>query len=159
MVELEELNLLKGIQPFFIYRRITLSSPVEYMFYALDYGFYYLLRTIHVKYAENNGVAQFPDLNIFAVQKGSGKEAQNRPIPVNLFCTPGNAGVILSGATVTTGIPKAAKLQNVVYPFRDNMEFQITGQSGGVPTFVDIVLLGYYIPVQNFEMWGNDGEN
>lgn len=159
MVELEDLNLLQGIQPFFIYRRVALTSPLSYMFYALDYGFYYLLRTIHAKYAENDGVTQFPDLNIFAVQKGSGKEPQNVPIPLTLFCTPGNAGIVLSGTNTTAGRPKAAKLQNVVYPFRDNMEFQITGQSGGLPSFVDIALIGYYIPVKNFEMWGDNGEN
>lgn len=160
MVDFKDITQFQGIQPFFIYRQVALAGPISYMFYALDYGFYYLLRTIHAKYAENDGVTQFPDLNIFAVQKGAGKESQNVPIPINLFCTPGNSGVILSGANTTAGIPKAAKLQNIVYPFRDNMEFQISGQAGGLPLFVDIMLIGYYIPVKSMEMWGqSDGEN
>ena len=159
MVELLDLNSMKGIQPFFIYQRVALTGPLAYMFYALDYGFYYLLRSIHVKYAETNGIVQFPSLNIFAVQKGSGKEAQNVPIPINLFCSPGNAGITLTGANTNVASVKAAKLQNVVYPFRDNMEFQISGQTGVVPANVDIMLLGYYIPVKNFEMWGNNGDN
>jgi len=159
MVELLDLNSMQGVQPFFIYRRVALTGPVSYMFYALDYGFFYLLRTIHARYAETDGVVQYPNLNIFAVQKGSGKEPQNQPIPINLFCTPGNAGIVDSGGVYTVGSVKAAKLQNVVYPFRDNMEFQITGQAGGLPLSVDIMLLGYYVPVKNFEMWGNNGEN
>lgn len=157
MVELLDVNSMQGVQPFFIYRRIALSGPISYMFYALDYGFFYLLRTIHAKYAETDGLVQYPNLSIFAVQKGSGKEAQNVPIPVNLFCTPGNAGISISGANTTVASVKAAKLQNIVYPFRDNMEFQITGHAGGVPASIDIMLLGYYIPVKNFEMWGGNG--
>ena len=160
MVGVKTNDLLKGSQPYFIYQRVMLTSPVAYMFFALDYGFWYILRQINAKYPSDNGVVQFPDLNIFAVQKGINKEPQNAPIPINLFCTPGSSGVNLTGAEVTTGAIKAAKLQNIVYPFRDNMEFQITGHTPGTIPYVDVCLIGYYLPVKENVMWsGNDGNN
>ena len=154
-----DLKNCSGSQPYFIYQRVLLNSPIGYMFFALDYGFWYILRQINAKFPSDNGVVQFPELNIFAVQKGINKEAQNVPVPINLFCTPGSSGVQLAGATVEAGTIKAAKLQNIVYPFRDNMEFQITGHTPGSIPFIDICLIGYYVPVKENSMWSGDNGN
>jgi len=159
MVDLKNYDLLRESQPYFIYQRVLLNSPIGYMLFALDYGFWYVLRQINAKYPSDNGVVQFPDLNIFAVQKGINKETQNVPVPINLFCTPGSSGVQLAGATVDVGAIKAAKLQNIVYPFRDTVEFQISGHTPGSIPFVDICLIGYYLPVKDNVMWSGDNGN
>lgn len=154
MLDLDKFDLQRESQPYFIYQRVTLNAPLNYMFFALDYGFYYLLRQIHAKFPMQQAGIGYPELEIAAVQRAINKEPQNVPIPINLFCTPGSSGIVFSGPSdMTAGTMKAAKLQNVVYPFRDNLEFQITGQSAGVPSIVDICLIGYYIPVKDFSMW------
>lgn len=154
MVDFETIDLSRTNQPFFIYRRVTLNVPVAYMFFQLDYGFWYLLRKVHAKYAEQDGANYFPPLNIFAVQKGINKETQNAPVPLNLFTTPGSAGLVYTAPDVSCGSVKFAKLQNIVYPFRDNLEFQITGQNLATgPAYVDLCLIGYYMPVTDNEMW------
>ncbi|MFA5235094.1 MAG: hypothetical protein WC390_11905 [Sulfurimonas sp.] len=156
MVDLNNFDVLRESQPYFIYQRILLNSPIVYFLFSLDYGFYYLLRQIHIRYPSDNGIVQYPNLNIFAVQKGSGKETQNVPIPATLFCTPGNSNVTMVGALSTVGEVKAAKLQNIVYPFRDTMEFQISGHGIATPPFVDMCLIGYYLPVKENMMWSKD---
>lgn len=159
MVDLKNYDLARESQPYFIYQRVLLGSPIGYMFFALDYGFWYILRQINAKFPSDNGVVQFPELNIFAVQKGINKETQNVPIPVNLFCTPGSSAVQLVGADVSAGVIKAAKLQNIVYPFRDNMEFQITGHTPGSIPYIDICLIGYYMTVKDRAMWSGENGN
>lgn len=154
MLDLNNFDILRDSQPYFIYQRVTLNAPLNYMFFPLDYGFWYLLRQIHAKFPMQQAGISYPELDIFAVQKGINKEPQNVPIPLNLFTTPGSSGITFTAPNdMTAGVMKGAKLQNVVYPFRDNMEFQITGQTGAVPSLVDICLIGYYIPVKDFSMW------
>ncbi len=157
MLEIKNCDSLKGPQPYFIYQRVLLTTlPSAYMFFTLDFGYWYLLREIHVKYPADNTLVQYPDLNIFALQKGNSKESQNVPIPVNLFCTPGSSGVQLIGAAITAGQMKAAKLQNIVYAFRDTMHFEISGHTASTPPFIDVCLIGYYLPEKQHAMWSGD---
>lgn len=154
MITPEQFDKFRYIQPYFFYNRVTLLSPLTYLFFTLDYGFWYILKQIHVKYASSDKVNFFPEINVFAVQKAASKEPQNTPIPFNLFCTPGNSGIeLFPGNEMTAGNPSSAKLQNVSYPFRDTMEFQITGQNLIGPPVLDFCLIGYYLPVSSFSMW------
>ncbi len=154
MLSLESIIEAGENQPYFFYQRVNLITPITYLFFTLDYGFWYLLRQIHVKYPSDDGVSGFNDLEVFAIQKASSKETQNIPVPFTLFCTPGNSGIQLyPGNEMDAGQPKAAKLQNIAYPFRDTMEFQISGQNIIGPPILDVCLIGYYIPVKNFKMW------
>jgi hypothetical protein len=154
MLSLESINEVSHNQPYFFYQRVNLILPITYLFFTIDYGFWYLLRQIHVKYPSDDGAIGFNNLEVFAIQKASSKEPQNIPIPFTLFGTPGNSGIqLFPGNQMTAGRPQSAKLQNVVYPFRDTMEFQISGQNIAGPPILDICLIGYYVPVKNFSMW------
>lgn len=160
MFDLNNLDRIKKSQPYFIYQRVLLPGPIGYMFFQLDYGFWYVLKEVHAKFPSDNGAVQYPELNMFALQKGIGKESQNIPVPITLFGTPGNSGVQLVGADLTAGIMKAAKLQNIVYAFRDTLQFEFSGHVPGTMPYVEVCLIGYYLPVEDNMMWSSDdGDN
>ena len=159
---IQNISALRDSQPYYIYKRLTLNSPYAYFFEPIDYGFWYLLRKIYVKYPENDGVLFGPHLRFETYQRAANKFPQNVPIPFELVSSPGSAGVSIDAATGNyTATPvKNAKNQNVVHPYRDNIELTVTGQNLTTPQSIDIMLLGYYIPVQNLKMWsGEDGRN
>lgn len=153
------MNNFEGSQPYFVYQRITLTSPVEYFFYAIDYGFDYLLRNLIIKYPEvdNTGAIFGPQLSFEAVESAINRRVQNTPIPFNLVSTPGSSGVAVNAADQMTATgPKNQKKLNVLYPYRDNIEFRITGQNGTTPELIDIVTVGYLIPKRDLKMWGEN---
>jgi hypothetical protein len=155
-IDVENLDSIRESQPYFIYKRIPLSTTAAYFFHQIDYGFWYLLRKVYVKYPEIDvtGLIFGPRIRVESYQRGSNKIPQNVPIPFELFCTPGGNSVTVSaGGQMTATGPKNTKLQNVVYPYRDNIELTITGQNTITPIQVDIVLLGYLIPVNKLRMW------
>ena len=157
MLNLESLDALKDCQPYYIYKRVQLTSPTGYFLNPIDYGFWYLLRRVHVKFPEVDtaGAVFYPQLNLYVVERGSNKIPQNTPIPFRLFCTPTSEGVtVTAGNQLTATGPKNAKLLNKVLPFRDNIEFYISGQNPiGNPPFIDIVCIGYMIPERKLYMW------
>lgn len=157
MLDLSKFDILRESQPYYIYKRVMLTSPTGYFFNAIDYGFWYLLRRIHVQFPELDaaGAVIYPQLEMYMVEKGSNKIPQNVPIPFRLFCTPGAEGVqVNAGSQLTATGPKNAKLINKVFPFRDNVEIYISGQNPiGNPPFIDIALVGYMIPNRKLYMW------
>lgn len=163
MINLEELSFGDNTQPWFLYKRVQLNTPTGYCFFTIEYGFWYLLRKVHVKYAEVDaaGAVFGPRLTVEALLRGTNKWPQNVPIPIDLISTPNQAGVQLDAATnlLTATPPKASKLLNTLYPFRDNIEFYITGQDvpGNMPQYVDFMAVGYLIPEKTFHMWEKEG--
>jgi len=156
VAEVGLLNLKKESQPYYIYKRLILNTPVVYFLHQIDYGFWYLVRQIHVKYPEvdASGLNFGPKLGLSFRQPGSNRWPQNIPVPDDLFCTPGSSGVtIFPGFEMTSTPLKGAKLQNISHPFRDNIEIQITGQNLVTPYQIDIMILGYYIPVESQAQW------
>lgn len=157
MLDLSKFDILRESQPYYIYHRVQLTSPTGYFFQAIDYGFWYLLRRVHVQFPEIDaaGAVYYPTLNVYSVERANNRIPQNVPIPFRLFCTPGSEGVQpTAGNQLTATGPKNAKLLNVVYPYRDNIELYISGQNPiGNPAFVDIALIGYLIPAKDFKMW------
>lgn len=157
MLELQTLDTLRKSQPFYVYKRVMLTSPEGYFFQAIDYGYWYLLRKIHVQYPEIDpaGAVFYPTLNVYMVEKGQNTIPQNVAIPFDLFCTPGNTGIQTNALNQMTSTgPKNAKLQNKIFPFRDNIELYISGQNPiGNPPFVDITLIGYLIPANDQYQW------
>lgn len=159
MLNLKDLSFKDGTQPWFLYKRVPLTTPTGYCFFEIEYGFWYLLRKIHIKYAEFNSVAALygPRLSVEAILRGTNKVPQNVPIPFDLISTPNQSGVDINVALgeMTATAPKASKMLNILYPFRDNVEFYVTGQNvpAGMPPFVDIMAVGYLIPESSFHMW------
>lgn len=157
MLDLSKFDILRESQPWYIYKRVQLTSPTGYFFEPIDYGFWYLLRRVHVQFPELDpaGAVTYPQLNMYMVERGSNKIPQNVPIPFRLFCTPGAEGVQVNAANQLTATgPKNVKLINKVFPYRDNIELYISGQNPiGSPAFIDIALVGYLIPSKSFYMW------
>ena len=156
MINLDDFDLLREGQPWFLYKRVSLVDPVGYCFFPLEYGFWYLLRKVNMKYADTDvaGANRTNRLNVEAILRGTNKIPQNEPIPFDLLSSPGPAGVApgAGGQLTATGV-KTSKLLNTLYPFRDNIELYVTGQQTSLPAFVDIVCIGYLIPEKSFHMW------
>lgn len=153
------MNLVTQYAPYFVYRRLTLTAPTEHFFFHIEYGFYYLLRELRVKYPEINtaGAVYGPQLEFKAVRRSTNTYFQDAPVPFNLICTPGSSGVQDSATNnLTATPPKNNKLLNILFPNRDNVELQVEGQNGTTPTVCDIVLVGYLIPFESLKMWGKD---
>lgn len=155
-IDKQTFDTIRESQPFFIYKRVELTAPINYFLFTIEYGYWYFLRKIFSKYPEVDtaGAVFGPHLKVEAYQRGGNIWPQNNPVPLELFTTPGSAGVTMlaTGEMTATG-PKAAKFQNVVYPYRDNIELQISGQNLTTPVQCDIMLQGYLIPVKSFAMW------
>lgn len=150
---------LQNSQPYFIYRRLILTKQVEYFLFDIDYGFNYLLRNINVRFPEidSTGAVYGPTLNFESIENSVGRRAQNEPIPFNLLATPGSSGVSVNGSgQMTSASLKNKKMLNVAYPYRDTIQFKVSGQDGITPVAVDIVLIGYLVAKGNIDMWGNN---
>lgn len=157
MIDLSNVDASRDAQPWFIYKRITLNQPINYFLEPIDYGFWYILRRINVKYPEVDaaGAVFFGDLRLERLERASGKWVQNAPIPFRLISTPHKEGVQINAASQMTATPlKNSLLQNVFHPYRDNIEIMISGQVPGVmPLIIDICLLGYYVSAKERVMW------
>lgn len=146
-------------QPYFIYGRLTLNAPTNYFLFPIDYGFWYLLRKVHIKYPEvdQTGAIFGPHLRVEMYERASNKWPQNAPVSFELFATPGSAGVtITAGGQMTATGPKNAKLINKIFPYRDNLQLEVSGQNTVTPAVIDICLLGYLIPEKKLAMWKGD---
>lgn len=156
MLDLKNFDLLRESQPYYIYKRVSLAGPEGYFFNAIDYGFWYLLRRLHIKYPEIDpaGAVFYPDIAINTLQRAANIWPQNVPVPPRLYGTPAKEGVQINatGQMTATG-PKNVKLLNTVYPFRDNIEFYISGQTPTGPLVVDVCCIGYLIPAESLKMW------
>lgn len=153
------MNNLSGSQPYFIYQRLTLINTVEHFLQSVDFGFDYLLRNLIVKYPEVDaaGATFGPDLSFTPVNSYADMKTSNFPVPFGLVATPGSAGVQVNAAAQMTATgPKNQKKFNVVFPYRDRIHIEITGQNGTTPVLVDIVLVGYLIPNRELSMWGGN---
>jgi len=154
------MNLVDQYSPYFVYRRLTLAAAIEYFMFHIEYGFYYLLRELRVKYPEIDagGVTFGPQLSFKAVRRSTNTYFQDAPIPFNLLTTPGSSAVQVNAASQMTATPpKNNKVLNILFPYRDNIELQVSGQNGTTPTICDIVLVGYLIPFEQLKMWGKNG--
>lgn len=153
------MNNFEGSQPYFIYQRLTLTNTVEHFLFPVDYGFNYLLRDIVTKYPEVDaaGATFGPDLSFTPVHTYQSRKTSNVPVPFGLVSTPGSAGVQVNAAAQMTATgPKNQKKFNVIFPYRDSIHIEITGQNGTTPVLVDIVLVGYLIPNRELSMWGGN---
>jgi len=145
----------REVQPYYVYQRVTLNSPQCFWLFTIDYGFYYLLRRIVIKYPEISALGVYgPHLRFELYQRAQDTLQQVEPIPDDLFCTPGPNGVLIdAGGNMSESAPKAGKLLNIVYPFRDNLEVRVNGWNGTSPVICDIMMQGYLIPAGTLTMW------
>lgn len=153
-----KLKVDREVQPYFVYQRINLTAPMCYWLFPIDYGFYYLLRKISIQYPEISALGVYgPHLRFELYQRAQNLLQQVVPIPDDLFSTPGPNGVSVVGGDMTATAPRAAKLQNIVYPFRDNLEVRIHGWNGTNPVYCDICMMGYLVPAGSLTMWEGSG--
>ena len=146
-----------GRQPYFIYKRLELVAPIEFFLFSIELGFWYCLRRVHAVYPQidSTGAVYYPRLFFSFVDRTGSRTPQNRPIPPELFATPGGTGVAIDGSgNLTATQPLGVKLESKAYPFRETIEIAVTGHNVASPPIVDIMLAGYLIPDSKREMWG-----
>lgn len=154
-----DLEVAQQSQPYLIYERITLANPRDYFTFRIDYGYGYLLRRLRTRWPIiTAGPGLAPTLSFEIFSKGSIRARQLQPIPFALNSSPAGFLVTTSpvGPPLTDGvaIPGNFKLLNYLFPYGSTIELHITGQAGGAPAFVDIVLDGYYVPEKSLGLWG-----
>lgn len=154
-VNLDRLEQYRNTLPYFVYQRLTIGGAVTYFIETLPYGYWYWLRRIHCHYPEQTDApAWLADLRFEIWEQASNKWPQNVALPFRLVTTQNSGGVTITvGGELTATVLKYAKQLNVVHPFRDTLNIQITAQAGTAPTFIDVVTMGYLIPVNELDYW------
>lgn len=139
----------KDTQPYFVYKRITLALQKELFLFKIFQGFNYLVRDMIVQYPEidNTGLIFGPYLRFKWTQRAQDVHPMDHPIPFRLVTSPASAGSQINVAgEMTAASIKNQKTLNVLYPEKDIIYIEITGQNGVTPEIIDIVLKGYLIP-------------
>lgn len=178
-----DLDIARDVLPYFIYKRIVVSSYREYFTFKIDYGFAYWLRAIRIKYPEQNPpvVSPFgfgsarpvsPDLKLEFFDNANFNARQPLPFSASLISSPGKDGcraITYSGSvmipepysTSAEPAPKSISNLNFLYRYGDIIRIDITGQNRQLfeetiwcPYFIDLLLIGYYVPQKTFEMYG-----
>lgn len=140
-----------GYWPYWYYANVPLNAPRAFFLNSVPAGTGFLLRRITCKYPDvDSGVTQFnPDLLIEFFDTSSFKARQDTAIPLNVISTYNNNvrrnSSPVAPAVYPAGCIKSSVPLNFYYPYGDTINIQITGQSGGNPASIDIVLHGYFI--------------
>lgn len=175
-------DIAKNVYPYFIYKRIPLAHYREYFTFKIEYGFGYWLRSIRVKYPEispaltdiitpvSGSAVQSPTIKIELFDNANFKARQPLPFTVELVATPGKErcysyaapspvdndvyGINFSAAPA----PQSINNLNFLYQYGDVIRIDITGQAlNGAqwsPDYLDMMLVGYYVPQFTFELHG-----
>jgi hypothetical protein len=177
------IDLARDVLPYFIYKRVPVTHFREYFSFKIDYGFGYWLRSIRVKYPELSPAqsdilpASIPGtttpagiIKLEVFDNANFKARQPSPFTAELISTPGTnkcysyaapSPVDADGYNVNfTAEPAPNSISNLnyLYKYGDVIRIDITGQlyTGGQwsPDYIDLFLIGYYVPQKTFVMYG-----
>lgn len=164
------MELARKVLPYWIYRRIFLTHYREYFTFKIDYGFGYWLRAVRYKYPDNMSGATAPRLNLEFFDNANFKARQPLPFCPEMISTPGinatalqtNPQPVDSTGTYTMDAKPApfnTTPLNWLYKYGDTIRIDITGQNISTPgsespMFIDLLLQGYYVPQEAFELYG-----
>lgn len=177
------LDIAKNVLPYFIYKRIPVLNYREYFTFKIDYGFGYWLRSVRVKYPERvpadthlvpllPGVVypQSRKIKLEFFDNANFKARQPEPFSATLISSPGPdhcftfaapSPVDNDGYSINfSAAPAPASISNLnfLYKYGDIIRIDITGQdrvSGYfAPDYIDMLLVGYYVPQETFIMYG-----
>lgn len=151
------LEIAAQVQPYFYYKRLTLTHYREYFIFKIDNSYGYFLRAISTGWPAINAHGYSPDLNLEFFNKSQLKARQLEPVPAILLSTPSGLGTkpALLPASVPANIRGSRKILNFFYPYGDTVEIHITGQDTTNPEYIDLVLEGYYVPDKSLLYWGS----
>jgi len=163
------------VQPYFIYKRLTLANYLEFFTFQIESGFNYLLRRFTAQWPSVSLIGPFygPMLDFEFFHSSGWKIPQVDPIPGEVTTSPAGYESVEVAAVVGPtspvyppgGVDLSASMRgsqivlNYLYPWRDVIELRVTGQlAGHRPTVVDILLEGYYIPELLNPFWGRQAQ-
>lgn len=173
MLEPLDYDALRGQIPAYFYKRLNLNArPQEYFIIPIDYGYTYLLRSIRTKWSWKGGAIEIVtrnELEIFFIQQIADRTLQNQKYPARLISTPGESEVLAVpvpppavpdanpppfGINFTATPVKNNIILNYYYQHREDLDLRlyinpVTSSDG----YVDMLLIGYYIPDKNLELW------
>ena len=154
---------------FWFYKRVKISSPKDTIFFDFATGLGFLMRSFIIMQPDHKVVAGpltlgFPGVGI-ELENGSGEVRwQKDAIPAALYSSPRKDAIITKtetapvdatgyGVSMSATIHKPRQnLVNLYYEPGETIIIRISGQEfitpPGIwgPDFVDILVLGYYIP-------------
>lgn len=176
------LDIAKNVLPYFIYKRLALGHFREYFTFKIDYGFGYWLRSVRVKYPELSPALanilgtlagtekQSPKIKLEFFDNANFKARQPLPYTAELISSPGSnrcysyaapSPVDANGFSINLSAapgPKSVSNLNFLYKYGDVIQIDVTGQESQsgqwTPDYMDLLLVGYYVPQGSFEMYG-----
>jgi len=164
---MKEIGLAHKEHPFWFYRRVTLTCPIETVIFELNAGYDYHLKYYYGEWYSQVNVRDIarpdqpidlPSLSIQLVQAENAGTFDFQPIPLNLLGAPSGATLNIfpphvPAFTTTAGVKKFIKRVDHVFKKKSELIFKITGQEYGaipVPSYAPyhfhLLAIGYKIP-------------
>ena len=126
--------------PYFYYAKVNLLQNSEQALFFIENGLYYWLKRIAVVYPDAGILGPSPQIDLALYFGERDLPLQDDPIPFNLLCTPGQVRKIPAG--IQAGTRKNLYEFNYLYVNSGIIKAVITGQSGGNPSEVKIMVEG-----------------
>ena len=124
--------------PFWYYRRVQLINPTEYAYFYLPNGINYQLNKIAVTYPAAGALpSPEPKLELFWGERDA--PTQQDATPFNLVSSPGE---VSSVPGIQAGARKLLYKWDYLFLNSGMIKIAITGQTGGNPSRIDIMIEG-----------------
>lgn len=173
-MQLIDTKLAEKVFPFWIYKRVKPTAYREFVTYKIEYGYGYFLRFLKFQYAFCETLTQnvsAPQIKIEAYDNARFKARQPLAFDPALIATPGvtfNEVTAAPDPVDNDGYgynfsclqgPLNCTPLNWYYQYGDVIRVDITGQNltpSANPVIIDVLLQGYYVPQEAFELWGGN---
>lgn len=161
------------VLPFWFYRRVQVSGPVEYISFPIAFGYHYRLNRVYSKWPDRDATPvtiAYPQVQFFLSGQARAESSTFQPVafPLRLISTPAEPGVVVAAApspvdasafnvNMTATAPKVTPYLGLMFPDKDVINIRVEGAQflAGAwrPEYVDILLDGDRIPDKEMEMW------
>lgn len=166
-----DIETLSTQWPQLIYKRLqTIGAPVKFL-EPLPFGYGFILIDLRTQWAfKTDNDILLPELKVEFKKTVGSKMLQALPYWLNHVSTPGNQDTVEAQAEPSPvdnnnfGVAfeaKSVKNQiryNEYYQYREVIDLQLLYDThNALPTdqYIDIVLVGYYVPDTTLGVWGN----
>lgn len=171
MYDVLKFDAVRAQTPQFFYKRLDLANrPLDYFIIPIDYGFCFILRSMRFKNSEfmPNGGSSLQSLTVEYIQQIAQRPLQNVPYPARLISTPGSGGVTANASPNPVDLdnfgmnfscvrpPLNNIILNFYYQHRETLDLRVRfsiASGDQLERYVDVLLIGYYIPDQELPDW------
>lgn len=162
LIDKIDVDKARGVQPYFIYRRLNLIAWKNPFFFPIPDGYWYYIHRLYSQWPEVDaaGVVFAPEISIENPENSRHIVHENNPVPLRLFTTPAEHNTVINVAGLLTAMPPLPTINiDYVLPQHDNIQLYVSGQNATpFPAWIDIVICGYLVPDTRLPQWrGTNG--